>query len=344
MDKVTLGSTGITVCKNGFGALPIQRVTKDEAVRIIRKACQGGIQFFDTAIKYTDSEEKLGLALEGIRDKVYLASKTPAKNAEEFWNDLNTTLTRLKTDYLDIFQFHNPAFCPKPGDGTGLYEAMLEAKAQGKIRHIGISNHRLLVAKEVIESGLYETLQFPFSYISGKQEIELVNMCKQRNMGFIAMKGLSGGLLTNYKACYAFEAQFDNVLPIWGIQSEAELDQWLSCIDNPPRMTEEMKAIIEKDRAELAGDFCRGCGYCAPCTVGIKINECARMSQLIRRSPSKRLLEQETIDKMRKVNECIECGVCMTRCPYELKIPELLRKNLEDYENILAGKTKVAIV
>lgn len=344
MDKVTLGSTGITVCKNGFGALPIQRVTKDEAVRIIRKACQGGIQFFDTAIKYTDSEEKLDLALEGIRDMVYLASKTPAKNAEEFWNDLNTTLTRLKTDYLDIFQFHNPAFCPKPGDGTGLYEAMLEAKAQGKIRHIGISNHRLLVAKEAIESGLYETLQFPFSYISGKQEIELVNMCKQRNMGFIAMKGLSGGLLTNYKACYAFEAQFDNVLPIWGIQSEAELDQWLSCIDNPPRMTEEMKAIIEKDRAELAGDFCRGCGYCAPCTVGIKINECARMSQLIRRSPSKRLLEQETIDKMRKVNECIECGVCMTRCPYELKIPELLRKNLEDYENILAGKTKVAIV
>lgn len=344
MDKVTLGSTGITVCKNGFGALPIQRVTKDEAVRIIRKACQGGIQFFDTAIKYTDSEEKLGLALEGIRDMVYLASKTPAKNADEFWRDLNTTLERLKTDYLDIFQFHNPAFCPKPGDGTGLYEAMLEAKAQGKIRHIGISNHRLLVAKEAIESGLYETLQFPFSYISGKQEIELVNMCKQRNMGFIAMKGLSGGLLTNYKACYAFEAQFDNVLPIWGIQSEAELDQWLSCIDNPPRMTEEMKAIIEKDRAELAGDFCRGCGYCAPCTVGIKINECARMSQLIRRSPSKRLLEQETIDKMRKVNECIECGVCMTRCPYELKIPELLRKNLEDYENILAGKTKVAIV
>lgn len=344
MDKVTLGSTGITVCKNGFGALPIQRVTKDEAVRIIRKAFQGGIQFFDTAIKYTDSEEKLGLALEGIRDMVYLASKTPAKNAEEFWNDLNTTLTRLKTDYLDIFQFHNPAFCPKPGDGTGLYEAMLEAKAQGKIRHIGISNHRLLVAKEVIESGLYETLQFPFSYISGKQEIELVNMCKQRNMGFIAMKGLSGGLLTNYKACYAFEAQFDNVLPIWGIQSEAELDQWLSCIDNPPRMTDEIKQLIEKDRADLAGDFCRGCGYCAPCTVGIKINECARMSQLIRRSPSKRLLEQETIDKMRKVNECIECGVCMTRCPYELKIPELLRKNLEDYENILAGKTKVAIV
>ncbi len=344
MDKVTLGSTGISVCKNGFGALPIQRVTKDEAIRIIRKACHGGIQFFDTAIKYTDSEEKLGLALDGIRDMVYLASKTPAKNAADFWNDLDTTLERLKTDYLDIFQFHNPAFCPKPGDGTGLYEAMLEAKAQGKIRHIGISNHRLMVAKEAIESGLYETLQFPFSYISGKQELELVAMCKERNMGFIAMKGLSGGLLTNYKACYAFEAQFDNVLPIWGIQSEAELDQWLSCIDNPPRMTDEIKDLIEKDRKELAGDFCRGCGYCAPCTVGIKINECARMSQLIRRSPSRRLLEQETIDKMRKVNECIECGVCMTRCPYELKIPELLRKNLEDYENILSGKTKIAIV
>ncbi len=344
MRTVTLGSTGITVCKNGFGALPIQRVDEETAIKILRKAADAGFNFFDTSIKYTDSERKLGLAFEGRWDGIYIASKTPALKADEFWKCLETSLTALRTDHIDIYQFHNIPFCPKPGDGTGLYEAMLEAKAQGKIRHIGITNHRLKVAHEAIDNGLYETLQFPFSYISGKQELELVSMCKERTMGFIAMKGLSGGLLTNYKACYAFEAQFDNVLPIWGIQSEAELDQWLSCIDNPPRMTEEIKQLIEKDRADLAGDFCRGCGYCAPCTVGIKISNCARMSQLIRRSPSKRLLSQETIDMMRKVNECIECGVCMTRCPYELKIPELLRKNLEDYENILSGKTKVAIV
>ncbi len=344
MDYVTLGSTGIRVNKNGFGALPIQRVSVDEAVRIIRKAYDGGIRFFDSSIKYTDSEKKLGIALEGIRENVYIATKTPARNAEDFWKDLNHSLETLRTNYIDIYQFHNPPFCPLPGDGTGLIEAMREAKEKGLIRHIGITNHRLHVARQAIESGVYETLQFPFSYISGKQEIELVNLCKEHNMGFISMKGLSGGLLNNYKACYAFQAQFENTLPIWGIQSEAELDQWLSCIDNPPRMTDEIKAIIDKDREELSGDFCRSCGYCAPCTVGIEIHNCARMSQLIRRSPNKRLVSEEQIAKMRKINECINCGVCMTRCPYELNIPELLRKNLEDYENIIAGKTKINIV
>ena len=237
--------------------------------------------FFDTARFYTDSEEKLGAAFEGMREKVFISTKTMAKDVEGFWKDLETSLSLLKTDYIDIYQFHNPSFCPKPGDGTGLYEAMLEAKAQGKIRHIGITNHRMSVAEEIIESGLYETLQFPFSYISGEQELELVNKCKAADMGFIAMKGLSGGLITNSAAAYAFEAQYDNVLPIWGVQRETELDEFLSYIDAPPRMNEELRAVIEKDRAELRGEFCRGCGYCMPCPVGIEINSCARMSLLL---------------------------------------------------------------
>ncbi len=340
-DYVTLGSTGIRVNKNGFGALPIQRVSQEQAVHLLRKAFDAGMTLFDTARKYTDSEEKIGVAFKGMREKLYITSKTPARTGEEFWKDLDTTLKNLQTDYVDIYQFHNPPFCPKPGDGTGLYEAAAEAKAKGLVRHIGITNHRLHVAKEAIESGLYETLQFPFSYVSGEQELELVKMCKEHNMGFIAMKGLSGGLLTNYKACYAFEAQFDNVLPIWGIQRDCELDQWISCIDNPPRMTDEIKAVIEKDRKELSGEFCRGCGYCMPCTVGIEINTCARMIQFIRRSPSKELLEPEGVAKMRKINDCIDCGKCKTRCPYGLNIPVLLRKNLEDFENILAGRTKI---
>ncbi len=277
MDYVTLGKTNITVNKNGFGALPIQRISQKDAVKLIRKAYQAGITFFDTARFYTDSEEKLGEALEGIREKVYLATKTAAVTAEEFWKQLEISLHNLKTDYIDIYQFHNPAFCPKPGDGTGLYEAMSEAKAQGKIRHIGITNHRLAVAKEAVASGLYETLQFPFCYLASKQDLDLVQACKDAGMGFLAMKALSGGLITNSKAAYAFESQFDHVLPIWGVQRESELDEFISYIENPPKMTEELSQFIENDRKELSGDFCRGCGYCMPCPVGIEINNCARM-------------------------------------------------------------------
>jgi len=208
MVTVTLGSTQITVNKNGFGALPIQRISKEEAKKLLIKAYKAGITFFDTARFYTDSEEKIGYALSDVRDKIYIATKTAAQNAEAFWKDLEVSLRNLKTDYIDIYQFHNPSFCPKPDDKTGLYEAMLKAKAQGKIRHIGITNHRLSVAFEAVESGLYETLQFPFSYLANKKEQELVAACKEKNMGFIAMKALSGGLITNSKAAYAYLADY----------------------------------------------------------------------------------------------------------------------------------------
>ena len=343
MDRVTLGKTGITVCRNGFGALPIQRIGKEDAAYLVRKAYENGVNFFDTARVYTDSEEKLGYATSSFRDKIYIATKTAAKNGEDLKKDLETSLSLLKTDYIDIYQFHNPPFCPKPGDGTGLYEAMLEAKKEGKIRHIGITNHRLGVAKEAIESGLYETLQFPFSYISGEKEMELLAMCRERDMGFIAMKGLAGGLLNNSRVCYAFMSQFDNVLPIWGVQRERELDEWLSYNDNPPVMDEEVKSIIEKDRKELSGDFCRGCGYCMPCPMGIQISECARMIQMIRRSPSEGQLGAEAQAMMANIHNCVKCGKCMDKCPYSLPIPTLLEKNLEDYEAIIEGRIEVAI-
>lgn len=341
MEMVTLGSTGITVNKNGFGALPIQRISTENAVKLARKAYEAGITFFDTARFYTDSEEKLGEAFDGMREKVYIATKTAAKTTTEFWEQLETSLHNLRTDYIDIYQFHNPDFCPKPGDGTGLYEAMLEAKAQGKIRHIGITNHRLAVAKEAIESGLYETLQFPFCYLASEKDIELVEMCKKANMGFIAMKALSGGLITNSKVAYAFEAQYDNVLPIWGVQRESELDEFISYIDCPPTMTEELQAIIDKDRAELSGDFCRGCGYCMPCPVGIEINNCARMSLLLRRSPSELQLTPEVQEKMKKIENCLHCNQCKSKCPYGLDTPSLLARNLEDYKKVLAGEVSV---
>lgn len=340
-DMVTLGTTGITVNKNGFGALPIQRISQEDAVHLARKAYKAGIRFFDTARAYTDSEVKLGEAFEGIRSEVYIATKTAAQNAEDFWEDLHTSLRNLRTEYIDLYQFHNPSFCPKPGDGSGLYEAALEAKEKGMIRHIGLTNHRLTVAKEAIESGLYETLQFPFSYISGEQELELVELCRAKNVGFIAMKGLSGGLITNSAAAYAFEAQYDNVLPIWGVQRETELDEFLSYIDNPPRMNEELRAVIEKDRTELRGEFCRGCGYCMPCPVGIEINSCARMSLLLRRSPAAAYLSPEGQAKMKKIENCLHCNQCKAKCPYGLDTPALLARNYEDYKRVLAGEIKV---
>ncbi len=341
METVRLGKTGIVTNKNAFGALPIQRISDEDAVYLLKKAYESGMTYFDTARWYTDSEHKLGLAFEGIRDKIYIATKTGANNAEDFWKDLETSLENLKTDYIDVYQFHNPAFCPKPGDESGLYDAMLKAKEQGKVKHIGITNHRLTVANEAVDSGLYETLQFPFCYLATEKDIALVEKCKAKDMGFVAMKALSGGLITNSAAAYAYLAQYDNVLPIWGVQREKELDEFLSYIENPPTMSEEIKALIEHDREELLGEFCRGCGYCMPCPMGIEINNCARMSLLLRRSPSAGHLSKEGQEKMMKIEDCIHCNQCKSKCPYGLDTPALLQKNLEDYKNVLAGKVQV---
>lgn len=338
MTQVTLGSTGITVPKNAFGALPIQRVSKEEAVRLLRRAYEGGIRFFDTARVYSDSEEKIGAAFAGMREKIFIATKAPRFTVEAFWEDLHASLEKLGTDYVDLYQFHNPSFCPRPGDGSGLYEAMLEAKAQGKIRHIGITNHRLHVAQEAISSGLYETLQFPFSYLATEKELALVQGCKEKNMGFIAMKALAGGTITNSAAAYAYLAQFEGVLPIWGIQRERELEEFLSYQENPPQLTAQRQALIEKDRKELAGNFCRGCGYCMPCPKGIEINNCARMSLMIRRSPTESWLGPVWQKKMAQIDECVHCNQCASKCPYGLDTPALLAKNWKDYQEVLAGK------
>ena len=337
MDMVTLGSTGITVNKNGFGALPIQRISQEDAVYLARKAYRAGIRFFDTARAYTDSEVKLGEAFDGIRTEVYIATKTAAQNAEDFWKDLHTSLTNLRTDYIDLYQFHNPAFCPKPGDGSGLYEAMQEAKAKGMIRHIGITNHRLAVAHEAIESGNFETLQFPFCYLATEKDLELVELCREHDMGFIAMKGLSGGLLNNAEACYAFMQEHPDVVPIWGIQHEWELDQWLELTERNPRMTPELQAVIDHDRTELSGDFCRSCGYCLPCAAGIDIPQAARMAQLLRRAPYKPYLSDEWREKMHQIKNCIHCNACKSRCPYGLDTPALLQKQLADYDAFYAA-------
>ena len=349
MRMMTLGSTGITVPKNAFGALPVQRADKETAVRILRRAYEGGMRLFDTARAYSDSEEKIGLAFGDMwaadpatREGMFITTKTAAKTPEQFWKDLETSLTKLRTDYVDVYQLHCAPQCFAPGDGTGLYECMLEAKRQGKIRHIGITAHKIGVAEDCVRSGLYETMQFPFSYLSGDREIALVNLCKEHNVGYLAMKGLSGGLISNSRAAMAWMNRFDNVLPIWGIQKESELEEWLSYMDNDPEMTPELEDIIGHDRGELQGEFCRGCGYCMPCPAGISIRDCARMSLMVRRAPSQNWLSERWQQEMKKIENCLHCGACKRKCPYELDTPELLRRNYEDYQRIIAGEVDVS--
>lgn len=335
MLTVTLGKTGITVNKNGFGCLPIQRISIAEAGKLLRTAYENGVQYFDTARAYSDSEKKIGLALSGVRSKIFLATKSMAKNGRDLRSDLEESLRLLKTDYIDVYQFHNPAFVPRPGGADGLYDEALKAQQEGKIRFIGLTNHRLPVAQEAVQSGLFATLQFPFSYLASAKDLQLVQACKAAGMGFVAMKSLSGGLITNGAAAYAFAATMDNVLPIWGMQRETELEEFLSFQENPPVLDAHLQAVIDKDRNELTGSFCRGCGYCLPCPAGIDIPTAARMSLMLRRAPAKNYLTPERQANMKKILDCRHCNHCKNNCPYGLDTPKLLKKNYDEYLTFL---------
>ena len=336
MKTIRLGRTELQVSKTAFGALPIQRITTAQAVKLVRRAYEGGINYFDTANMYTDSEEKLGQALEGVRQNVVISTKSAATDKKTALAHIEESLRRLRTDYIDLFQFHNPAQLPDPEDPEGAFAAALEMQQKGYIRHIGITNHRPGVARAAIESGNFETLQFPFCYLATDQDLALVKACRQADMGFIAMKGLSGGLLNNAQACYAFMRDQAGVVPIWGIQHEWELDQWLELTERDPGLTPELQAVIDRDRKELAGNFCRSCGYCLPCSAGIDIPQAARMSQLLGRSPYKPYMTDEWYAKMHKIEDCIHCDLCKSRCPFGLDTPALLQKQLMEYDAFYA--------
>ena len=330
MEKVRLGRTELMVTKTAFGALPIQRISKEAAAKLVRRAFEGGINYFDTANMYTDSEEKLSAALMDVREQVIISTKSGATDKKGAMAHIEQSLRHL--GYIDLFQFHNPAQLPDINDPDGAFAAALEMKEKGYIRHIGITNHRHHIAKAAIESGNFETLQFPFSHLASEVDLELVKLCEEADMGFIAMKGLSGGLLTNAEACYAFMQQHKSVVPIWGIQKEEELDQWLDITARNVTMTPELQAVIDHDRKELAGSFCRGCGYCMPCPAGIEINNSARMNMLLRRSPYEPYLTDAWYEKMHRIESCIHCDSCKSRCPYHLDTPALLQYMLKDYE------------
>ena len=331
MRKIRLGKTELMVTSTAMGCLPVQRCDENYAVRLLRAAYEGGINYFDTANAYTDSEKKIGLALSDVRDQIIISTKSAARDKAGVLAHIENSLRMMKTDYIDLFQFHQVTEVPDPNDPNGAYAGALEAKERGWIRHIGVTSHRVNIAEDCIASGLFETLQFPFSYISSERDLALAQKCKEADLGFIAMKGLAGGMLNNARACHAFMKSYDNVVPIWGIQKLEELEQWLALAEEDPDLDEELSAFIRQERQELSGSFCRSCGYCMPCPAGIEIFNCARMNMLLRRSPWQQYMTDAWREKMEKINDCIGCHSCSSRCPYQLDTPNLLKYMLKDY-------------
>ena len=335
MQKFILGRTGLEISRTGFGALPIQRVSFEEASVLLNRALDAGITYIDSARGYTDSEAKIGAAIGRRRDEFVLATKTHAKTAEAFWRDLEASLDALRTDHIDVYQFHNPPFVPAPGGEDGLYEAALKARRQGRIRFIGITQHSIDRAREAVNSGLYDTVQYPFNHLATDEEVELVKLCGTKNVGFVCMKALSGGLVTNARIAFAYLHQFGHIVPIWGMQRAWELEEIINLSEDPPAMDDGILAAIAKDRAELVGAFCRSCGYCLPCPAGIPIHNANRMRQLLERSPWQGYMSPKWQADMEKIEDCVRCGACAKRCPYGLKPYETLPKQLAFYREFV---------
>jgi len=330
MRKIKLGKNGPIVTKTAFGALPIQRRTIDEVVEILRAAYDAGITLFDTARGYSDSEEKIGRALSDVRSQIVIATKTHAPDADGIKEHIEQSLSRLRTEYIDIYQFHNPASVPDADDPR--YRVMTELKEQGVIRHISITSHSADKAMAAARSGLYDTVQYPVSCISDARDLQVVELCRGLGIGMLAMKALCGGLITQAALSFVHLDQYDHLSPIWGVQHMHELRELVALDAAPPVLSEEMKGEIEALRLELGGSFCRGCGYCLPhCPAGIHINMCARMSLLCGRAVWQNFLSDEWNTQMEKIENCIHCGQCTAHCPYGLDAPALLRKNLAEY-------------
>ncbi len=336
MEKARLGRTNLEVARSGFGALPLQRISQEKAVVLLRKAYERGINFFDTARRYRDSEEKIGSALAAVRPKIILATKTTARDGRTLMADLETSLQELRTDYIDVYQLHDPKQSFTDPVMSGLCEALIRAKEKGMIRYFGFTSHKLTMAVQAVQSGFFDTVQFPLSSLSSSTDLGLIEICRQEDVGLLAMKPLAGGLLTSAASAFAFLRQFRNVVPLWGIQEEWELDEFVSLEANPPALDEELRRIMEQDRVELAGSFCRGCGYCLPCPVDIPIPTAARLSLFLKKTKPDRWLSDGWKVQMERISQCLECGQCQAQCPYDLDTPQLLQEMLKVYRDFCA--------
>lgn len=333
MDYVTLGKTGLKISRMGFGGIPIQRIDAQGTKELIHKMTDAGVNYIDTARGYTVSEEYLGYALEGVRDKFVLATKSMARTKEAMTADIEKSLGNLRTEYIDLYQIHNPSMeqLEQVMNEGGALEALKEAQAAGKIRHIGLTAHSVAVFERALELDWVETIMFPYNIVESQGE-ELIACCKEKNIGFIAMKPLAGGAIENASLAIRYICANDNVtVVIPGMAEEKELEQNLrACLDESPLSEEEQKEIAGI-REQLGSNFCRRCNYCAPCTAGINIPSVFLFAGYLERYDLGDWARDRYDSLAVKASACVGCGECETRCPYQLPIREMLKKCAQEF-------------
>lgn len=334
MRQLILGKTGLKVSEVGFGAIPIIRLSLDEAVRVLRRALERGVTLYDTAHLYVDSEEKIGRALDGERHRVVLASKTMKRDRRGAREDLELSLRRLRTDYLDLYQLHQvsqEADWQLITGPNGALEAVARAKQAGLIRHLGVTSHSLEMAVKLVETGWFSTIQFPFNFVEEVAAEKLHPQAQARGLGLLAMKPFCGGLVDNARAAFAFLRQFPQVVPLAGWDSVARVDEVLDLYETENVVTAEDLAAMQRYREELGEQFCRRCEYCQPCPQGVMITPAMLYGVVAHRmGPVKAAAFAANI--MESVRLCEACWECAARCPYSLPIPEVLRQHLEMYD------------
>jgi hypothetical protein len=338
LKTVDLGRSGLKVTEVGCGGIPIMRVDPEEAKVIIRHCFQLGIRFFDTAHVYGDSETKFGSALESVRDEVVLATKVWAKDAEGAAKELELSFERLRTRQIDLIQCHNVSNQPDldrvMGPG-GAYEVLVRAKAEGKVRAIGLSSHNPDIAVQAICTGKFATLQFPFNFIEDDPQEKVFPAARERGVGLIAMKPLGGGLLDRADLCFRFLQQFPDVVPIPGVQSMKEIEEIVGYYQVRRPSGQDDREHMQKIRDELGGRFCHRCEYCLPCEQGVQIPKVLLIKSQVRRfSPQQ--LSVIAKEAVASAGQCVECGDCVEKCPYHLPVPEMLKENAEVFGKFMA--------
>lgn len=335
MKKIVLGKTGLSVSPVGFGGIPIQRIKKEESPALLRSVYDAGINYIDSARAYTVSEEYIGYALmaEGLRDEFVLASKSMARTREDMARDIEISLKNFKTDYIDIYQIHNPSVeqldaVLAPG---GALEALFEAQASGKIRHIGLTAHSAEVFRRALELDFVETVMFPYNIVETQGE-ELIALCKEKNVGFIVMKPMAGGAIENGTLAMRFVLANPAVsVVIPGMYCAEEVAENTAAADNREPLTDTEQKEIADIREELGENFCRRCNYCAPCTVGISIPNVFLFEGYLKRYNLAGWAHERYATLKVKAGACIDCGACEPRCPYHLPIRQMLKRAAEGF-------------
>ena len=335
MEKVRLGKTELMVSRVGFGGIPIQRVTEDEAVAVVRRCLELGVNYIDTANAYTTSEERIGKAITGRRDHVILATKSQDRTAEGIESHLELSLKRLGVEYIDLYQFHNVAdlnTLKTVLDPSGPIAVVEDAKKAGTIKHIGITSHQIDAAKAAVASGRFETIMYPFNFVAFEPAIELLQLAREHDVGFIAMKPLAGGMLDNVTLAFKYLLQFPHVLPLPGIEKVREIEEIIALIKGPTSMTEAEQKEIERLRQELGKRFCRRCDYCQPCTAEIQISMVLSFPSLFKNLSREALFSGWFAGYMEQAANCTDCGDCEEKCPYHLPIREMVSEYVSTYQ------------